>query len=189
MKIMAKDMTFGLIVSTRGFFNPKLARKARDQLLKKLDALGDPYVILPTDATPTTAIETRADAKKCADLFRQNADRIDGIVVVLPNFGDELGVVQTFDGARLGVPVLVQACSDRLDAVDVHSRRDAFCGKLSVCNNLHQYGIPFTDTTEHTCAIDSELFERDLHYFARVCRVRMIPLIWMVELRSARFRI
>ncbi len=171
MRVMDKDMTFGLIVSTRGFFNPKLAQKAREQLLKKLDTLGYPHVILAADATPTAAIETRADAKKCADLFKQNADRIDGIVVVLPNFGDELAVVQTIDGAKLGVPVLVQACSDRLDAVDVHGRRDAFCGKLSVCNNLYQYGIPFTDTTEHTCDIDSELFERDLHYFARVCRV------------------
>ena len=171
MKIMQKDMTFGLIVSTRGFFNAGLAQKARQQLLKKLDALGYPYVILPADATATCAIETRADAKKCAELFRQNTDRIDGIIVVLPNFGDELAVVQAIDSAKLNVPVLVQACSDRLDAVDVHSRRDAFCGKLSVCNNLYQYGIPFTDTAEHTCDIDSELFASDLHYFARVCRV------------------
>lgn len=171
MKIMQKDITFGLIVSTRGFFNPKLAQTARKQLLKKLDVLGYPYVILPESATPTGAIETRKDAKKCAQLFNDNRDHIDGLIVVLPNFGDELAVVQTIDLAKLNVPVLVQACSDRLDAVDVHSRRDAFCGKLSVCNNLYQCGIPFTDTSEHTCDIDSELFEQDIHYFARICRV------------------
>jgi len=170
MKIMQKDMTFGLTVSTRGFFNPKLAQQAREQLLKKLDTLGYPYVILPDSATATCAIETRADAKKCAELFKENRGRIDGIIVVLPNFGDELAVVQTLDLAKLNVPVLVQACSDRLDAVDVSLRRDAFCGKLSVCNNLYQYGIPFTDTSEHTCDIDSELFESDIDYFTRVCR-------------------
>ena len=44
------------------------------------------------------------------------------------------------------MPVLVQACDDENDKVDLDSRRDAFCGKISVCNNLYQYGIPFTDT-------------------------------------------
>jgi L-fucose isomerase-like protein len=65
----------------------------------------------------------------------------------------------------------VQACDDDLDKVDVFGRRDAFCGKLSVCNNLYQYGIPFTDTTLHTCKINSEVFEKDLDFFAKVCRV------------------
>ena len=78
---------------------------------------------------------------------RNSASRIDGIVVCLPNFGDELGIVNALSLARLEVPVLVQACDDDNDKVDVNHRRDAFCGKISVCNNLYQYGIPFTDTT------------------------------------------
>lgn len=169
--MMKKKLTFGLIVGTRGFFNPELAQQGRIQLLAKLESLGYSYVILPAEATAHGAIETATDAKKCADLFKKERDRIDGVIVVLPNFGDELGVVQTLDLARLNVPVLVQACSDRLDAVDVHGRRDAFCGKLSVCNNLYQYGIPFTDTSEHTCHIDNDLFGRDIDRFAKVCRV------------------
>jgi len=171
MDIMNKKLTFGLIVGTRGFFNPKLAQEGRRQLLAKLESLGYSYVILPDSATAHGAIETLADARKCAELFKNERDRIDGIIVVLPNFGDELGVVQTLDSAKLNVPVLVQACSDRLDAVDVHGRRDAFCGKFSVCNNLYQYGIPFTDTSEHTCDIDSDLFGSDIIHFASVCRV------------------
>ena len=168
---MKKKISFGLIVGTRGFFNPELAREGRKQLVKKLNSLGYPYVILPDDATANGAIESLADARKCARLFQENREHIDGIIVVLPNFGDELGIVQTLDLAKLDVPVLVQACNDRLDAVDVHGRRDAFCGKLSVCNNLYQYGIPFTDTSEHTCDIDSDVFERDIDFFARLCRV------------------
>ncbi|MHC4542126.1 MAG: L-fucose/L-arabinose isomerase family protein, partial [Planctomycetota bacterium] len=171
MNIMEKQLSFGLIVGTRGFFNPELAQEGRRQLLKKLDSLGYSYVILPDSATPNGAIEKLADAQKCAKLFREKREQIDGIIAVLPNFGDELGVVQTLDLAKLNVPVLVQACNDRLDAVDVHSRRDAFCGKLSVCNNLYQYGIPFTDTSEHTCDIDSDAFQRDIDSFARLCRV------------------
>ena len=171
MNMMKKKITFGLIVGTRGFFNPKLAQQGRHQLLDKLKSLGYSSVILPKSATSHGAIETLADARICAALFRQKQDDIDGIIVVLPNFGDELAVVQTLDLARLNVPVLVQACNDRLDAVDVHGRRDAFCGKLSVCNNLYQYGIPFTDTFEHTCDIDGDLFGKDIDFFARVCRI------------------
>jgi L-fucose isomerase-like protein len=171
MKIMEKKTTFGLIVGTRGFFNQKLAAEGRKQLLAKLDKLGYDYIIPPEDATPNGVIETLADARICADLFQENRKKIDGVVVILPNFGDELGVVQTLDLAKLNVPVLVQACDDDLDKIDVASRRDAFCGKLSVCNNLYQYGIPFTDTTFHTCPIDSDVFEKDLDFFARVCRV------------------
>jgi len=73
--------------------------------------------------------------------------------------------------AGLDVPVLVQACDDDLDKLSVADRRDAFCGKLSVCNNLYQYNIPFTNTSLHTYPIDSDYFARDLDFFARVCRV------------------
>lgn len=168
---MKQKLTFGLVVGTRGFFNPELARQGRTQLLAKLEKLGYDSVILPFDATPTGAVETIEDARKCGKLFAENRERIDGIIVSLPNFGDELGVVNTLVEANLKVPVLVQACDDDIDKVDLKHRRDAFCGKLSVCNNLYNYGIPFTNTSLHTYPIDSEHFTKDLEYFASVCRV------------------
>ncbi|HET6443559.1 MAG TPA: fucose isomerase [candidate division Zixibacteria bacterium] len=171
MKIMEKKTTFGLIVATRGFFNPQLAAEGRIQVLAKLDELGYDYVIPPADATPNGAIESRADARLCANLFKENSDIIDGIVVILPNFGDELGVVQTLDMAKLDVPVLIQSCDDDLDKLDIPHRRDSFCGKLSVCNNLHQYSIPFTNTSLHSYPIESDYFAKDLEFFSRVCRV------------------
>lgn len=170
MKINQKP-TFGLIVGTRNIFSSKLAVEGRKQLLDLMDSLEYDYVILPSEETPTGAIETIADAKKCAALFSRNRDKIDGIIVVLPNFGDELGIINTLKYANLDVPVLVQACDDDNDKVDVNSRRDAFCGKLSVCNNLYQYGIPFTDTTFHTCKLQSEDFMTDLLFFEAICRV------------------
>ena len=128
-------------------------------------------VIIPTDATPTGNVEGYEDAVKCAKYFKQHADQIDGIVVVLANFGDELGVVNTIQMANLNVPVLIMACDDDNDKVGVKERRDAFCGKLSVCNNLYQYGIKFTDTTYHTYSLDSKEFTADLYKFAGICRV------------------
>ena len=168
-----KKQCFGVIIGTRAYFNSELARDVRKQLLKTLDAEGYDYVILPEDATPTgsSSIETREDGLKCAELFRQNRDRIDGIIVSLPNFGFEIGIINAISVADLHVPVLVQACDDENDKVDLDSRRDAFCGKISVCNNLYQYGIPFTDTTLHTYSIYSDLLAKDINRFAAVCRV------------------
>lgn len=172
-KNIKKRMCFGVIIGTRAYFNSALATDVRKQLLKTLDDLGYDYVILPEDATPTgsSSIETREDGLKCAELFRQNRDRIDGIIVSLPNFGFEIGIINAISVADLRVPVLVQACDDDNDKVDLDSRRDAFCGKISVCNNLYQYGIPFTDTTTHTYSIYSPLLAEDLRKFAGVCRV------------------
>lgn len=166
-------MCFGIIIVTRAYFNSELAKDVRKQLLKTLADEGYDYVILPEDATPTgsSSIETREDGLKCAELFRQNRDRIDGIIVSLPNFGFEIGIINAISVADLNVPVLVQACDDENDKVDLDSRRDAFCGKISVCNNLYQYGIPFTDTTLHTYSIYSELLAKDINKFAGICRV------------------
>jgi len=168
-----KKQCFGVIIGTRAYFNSELARDVRKQLLKTLEDEGYEYVILPEDATPTgsSSIETREDGLKCAELFRQHRDEIDGIIVSLPNFGFEIGIINAISVADLRVPVMVQACDDENDKVDLDSRRDAFCGKISVCNNLYQYGIPFTDTTLHTYSIYDPLLAKDINRFAAICRV------------------
>lgn len=168
---MENKTTFGVVVGTRGFFNPDLARGTRKHLLSLLDKKGYESVILPENATKAGAVETVEDALKYARHFRTHSEKIQGIIVSLANFSDELGIVNLLQQANLGVPVLIQACDDDISKVGLTERRDAFCGKLSVCNNLYQYGIPFTDTTEHTCKIDSDAFSRDLNFFGRVCRV------------------
>ena len=170
MKLSEKQ-TFGVIIATRNIFNAKLAVEARAKVLEKLDKMGFDTIILPAEETPTGNIEGYADAVKCAELFRKNQDVIEGVIVVLPNFGDELGVVNSIKLSGLNVPILVQAVDDDNDKVDVKSRRDAFCGKLSVCNNFYQYGIKFTDTTYHTCSLDSKEFVQDILKFSAICRV------------------
>ncbi|MBL7968303.1 MAG: hypothetical protein JNK09_14970 [Prolixibacteraceae bacterium] len=166
-----KKQTFGVIIATRNIFNSKLAVDARAKVLAKLEKMNYNTIILPSEETPTGNIEGYADAVKCADLFRKNSEVIEGIIVVLPNFGDELGVVNSIKMSGLKVPVLVVAVDDDNDKVDVKSRRDAFCGKLSVCNNFYQYGIKFTDTTYHTYNLDSAEFTQDILKFAGICRV------------------
>jgi L-fucose isomerase-like protein len=160
-----------LVVGSREFFNGTPALESRGELLRRLDEMNVGAVIPPADATKNGAVQSREDALRYATFFRAQRPGIDGLVICLPNFGDEIAISELINEARLGVPILLQASNDEIDKVDVKSRRDAFCGKFSVANNLYQYGVPFTDTTSHTVDVDSAEFAADLDRFVRTCRV------------------
>ncbi|HON08187.1 MAG TPA: L-fucose/L-arabinose isomerase family protein [Verrucomicrobiota bacterium] len=162
--------TLGIIVGNRGFFPDHLCDSGRKEILSTLEKLGIGAVILPADETKFGSVESLADAEKCANLFKQNADKIDGILVTLPNFGDERAVSNTIRWSGLNVPVLVQAYKDNPSAMSIRDRRDSFCGKMSVCNSLRQYNIPFTLTTLHTVNPDEKSFINDLQNFIVTCR-------------------
>ena len=164
-------ITFGMIVGNRGFFPDHLAKSGREEMIAAVQNRGYGVVAVDPADTKFGAVETRAEATRCADLFQKNGDSIDGIIVTLPNFGDERAIADTLRMAGLKVPVLVQATPDAPGRMTIRDRRDSFCGKMSCCNNLHQYGIPYSLTTRHTEAPDSELFRQDLDRFAGVCRV------------------
>jgi L-fucose isomerase-like protein len=169
---MKDRQTFAVIMTSRNIFPAELAKQERRNIVAKLDQMGFAHVLLGEGDVPNGAVETYSDAKKCAALFKQRRDEIEGVIVVLPNFGDEQAVAQAIDMSQLRVPVLVQACDEANPAkLTLGKRRDSFCGKLSLCNNLYQYGIPFTNTTYHTCRISDEIFVEDLNRFAAVCRV------------------
>lgn len=165
------SLTFGLIVGNRDFFPGELARAGREEMIGVLEKKGFQVICPSPEDTTLGTVETWDDAKKCAALFRENADKIDGIVVTLPNFGDEKGVANTIRLSGLDVPILVHAYPDDPDALDIANRRDSFCGKISVCNNLIQYGIPFSLTRLHTVSPRDASFDEDLNWFAGVCRV------------------
>lgn len=170
----------GVLVGNRGFFPNHLCETGRESILRVLEEAGLEPVIPPVEATPYGAIETVADARKYADYFKQHRDRIEGVLVTLPNFGDERAVANTLRWAGLDVPVLIHAFNDRAGHMTSVNRRDSFCGKMSVCNNLRQYGIPYSLTSRHTMDPDSPAFAEDLEWFAAVCRV-------VKALRHARF--
>ena len=160
-----------MIVGNRGFFPDHLAQSGRSEMLAAIEQAGYGVVATRPEDTKFGAVETRAEAACCADLFKQHRESIDGVIVTLPNFGDERAIADTLRMAGLSVPVLVQATPDTPGRMTIRDRRDSFCGKMSVCNNLTQYGIPYSLTSRHTEAPDSELFRRDLDWFAAVCRV------------------
>ena len=166
-----RKMTMGVIVGNRGFFPDHLAKTGREEMIHVLQNAGVDVVVLGSEQSKHGAVETYEEAKRCAELFKSKADLIDGVIVTLPNFGDERAVADTLRLSRLNVPVLVQATPDTPGKMAITHRRDSFCGKMSACNNLRQFGIPYSLTTLHTMTPDSPEFKKDLEWFAGVCRV------------------
>jgi L-fucose isomerase-like protein len=134
-------------------------------------AEGIDTVVLSLKEARHGAVESRDEAKRCAALFKKHAKDIAGVIVTLPNFGDERAVAETLRMANLDVPVLVHATSDDPKKMGADWRRDAFCGKMSACNVLSQYGIPYSLTSTHTQRPESPDFHDDLRRFAATCRV------------------
>jgi L-fucose isomerase-like protein len=147
--------TLGVIIGNRGFFPAVLARDGRGEILRVLTASGYGVVCLTPEQTAHGSVESLADAHRCADLFKRHREEIDGVLVALPNFGDERAIANTLRFAGLDVPVLIQAFPDDPAKMLMGGRRDSFCGKISACNNLWQYGIRYSLTAEHTVAPDS----------------------------------
>jgi L-fucose isomerase-like protein len=164
-------VTFGVIVGNRGFFPDVLAKEGRKDILEVLRQNGYGVVALSMTETKYGAVETFEDAGKCAELFASKAGQIGGLIVTLPNFGDERGIAEAIKRSGLNVPILVQAEDDVAGQMKIDRRRDSFCGKISVCNNLRQAGIPFTLTSSHTVQVTSAAFQEDLDRFAAVCRI------------------
>jgi L-fucose isomerase-like protein len=166
-----KPPVLGVIYGNRDFFPDQLVTEARAELAKVFEKLGIKAIQLGEKDSKLGGVETHADACRCAELFRKHADEIDGVLVCLPNFGDEKGVADTLKMSKLNVPVLIQGYPDDLKQLSPARRRDAYCGKISVANNLVQAGIKFSLTDKHVCHPTSASFEVDLQKFLGVCRV------------------
>src|SRR5512143_1820284 len=168
---MMKTPNLGVIVGNRGFFPDHLCDAGRKTILNVLQEEGVNAIALTPADTKFGSVESLADAQKCADLFKKHRDAIDGVLVSLPNFGDERAIANTLRWADLDVPVLVQAFPDDATKMTISDRRDSFCGKMSACNNLRQYDIKYSLTAQHTVDPRSDMFKADLQRFVSICRV------------------
>jgi L-fucose isomerase-like protein len=166
-----KQPTLGIIIGNRGFFPTQLCEEGRAKILKVFEEEGIKPIVLSPEDSPYGSLETNEAAHKCADLFRANRDDIIGVVVTLPNFGEEGPIANALRWAELNVPVLIQATPDDANFMTIAHRRDSFCGKMSTCNNLKQMGIKYSLTALHTVDLETESFRKDLRNFVATCRV------------------
>jgi L-fucose isomerase-like protein len=161
--------TFALFFGNRGFFPASLIAGARDEMRRELNALGHEVLMLEADATRYGAVETPQEGEVYANFLRANRGKFGGVIVCLPNFGDETGAVAALQEA--GTPIWIQAYPDQYDEMGPALRRDSFCGKISIMDVFRQYGVKFTATKPHTVKPGSERFKANVDYFDRVCRV------------------
>ncbi len=127
-----KPVTVGLIVGNRGFFPSHLCESGRAEMLQTLESAGFKVIALSTTDTLYGSIVSMDDSRKCAELFDQHRHEIDGIIVTLPNFGEERAIANALRWSGLKVPVLIQAYPDVVDSMTIADRRDSFCGKMSL---------------------------------------------------------
>ena len=161
--------TFAVFFGNRGFFPASLQAGARREMTEVLRGLGHEALMLDARATRHGAVETPAEGERYAAFLRANRGKFGGVVLCLPNFGDETGAVAALKDA--GVPILVQAYPDDLDRMAPAVRRDAFCGKFSIMDVFCQYGVRFTALKPHTVDPTSGAFAAQVDLFDRVCRV------------------
>jgi L-fucose isomerase-like protein len=161
--------TFALFYGNRGFFPASLIAEAREEMPRILKEMGHDSIALNAGATRHGAIETPAEGRKFAAFLQENRGKFGGVILCLPNFGDETGAVAALQDA--GVPILVQAYPDSLSKMAPAVRRDAFCGKFSIMDVFAQYGVKFTSVQPHVVAPSSARFRANIEHFDRVCRV------------------
>jgi len=164
-----KKTTFALFFGNRGFFPGELIASARKAMIEACEKNGFGYIVMDENLTRYGAVETLAEGKLYAKFLKEHEGEYDGIILSLPNFGDENGAAAAF--RDVDVPILVQACPDEMDKMDFAHRRDSMCGKLAMCNVLRQMGIKYTLTKKFCVDILSADFAEDLRLFAGTCRV------------------
>lgn len=161
--------TFALFFGNRGFFPGTLMAYAREEMERVLRGLGYKTIMLDAQATRYGAVETAAEGAAYARFLKEHEGEFQGVILCLPNFGDENGAVAALKNA--GVPILIHAYPDELDKMAPELRRDSFCGKISIADVFYQYGIKHTSLIPHTCAPESEAFARQVDFFNSVCQV------------------
>ena len=162
-------MVFALYFANRGFFPESLISGAREELTQAITKAGHGTLIMDASLTRNGAIETAEEGRMYAKFLREHEGQFDGVILCLPNFGDENGAVPALRDAN--VPIFIQAYPDEIGKMDFDHRRDAFCGKFSIEDMFNQYGIRYTVLTPHVVHPLSDAFQENLRDFAAVCNV------------------
>lgn len=164
-----QNSTFALYFGNRGFFPESLIELARREVSGTLEKLGYKSLMMDINQTRHGAIETAEEGRKYAKFLEENRGKFDGVILVLPNFGDENGAAVALRDAR--VPIFILAYPDELDKMDFQQRRDSFCGKFSIMDVFYQYRLPFTVFPPHTVHPFSKEFLQQISVFDQVCRI------------------
>ena len=162
-------MKLAVLVANRGFFPSSVIASAREEMKMAVEKAGAEVLMLPETATKYGAVESYQDGVIFNKFLKEHAGEFDGIVLCLPNFGDENGIIAAIKGFDL--PILLQAYPDEIGKMDFSSRRDAFCGKLGLGSVLKQIGVKYTSGLPFVMHPLSDEFNKEISKFIGICRV------------------
>ncbi len=162
-------MKLALLIANRGFFPSSVIESAREEMTQAVERAGAEALIMDASLTRYGAVETRDEGEVYANFLAEHAGEYDGLIICLPNFGDENGIKEAIKDVK--VPILLQAYPDELGKMDFACRRDAFCGKLGLCAVLKQMKVPFVSGEPFTMHPLSEEFHKEMTDFLAICRM------------------
>lgn len=162
-------MKIALLIANRGFFPSSVISSAREEMLDAFARAGIEAIYPDEFSTRYGAVETLQEGRVFADFLEEHRGEYAGLVICLPNFGDENGIKAAIRDCD--VPILLQAYPDKLDEMDFAHRRDAFCGKMALTSVLTQMGTRYTTYLPFVTHPASKEFDRQLKKFAAICRI------------------
>lgn len=164
-----RKITFALYFGNRGFMPESLAIAAREEVSKAVTDAGFDFIMMDENATRYGSVETREEGRIYAKWLKDNEGKYDGVILSMPNFSDENGAIAALE--ECGKPILIQAYPDEIGKMDFNHRRDSYCGKFSIEDVFHQYGVKYTVMEPHVVHPSSKTFNQNLMDFAAICRV------------------
>ena len=87
-------MTLAVLVANRGFFPSSVIESARAEITEAIEKAGAKALLSPIELTKYGAVETTADGMAFNEFLNEHRGEFDGLVICLPNFGDEISSLQ-----------------------------------------------------------------------------------------------
>lgn len=162
-------MKLALLVANRGFFPSSVIEETYGDMHAAAAKVGVELLEIDEGKIKYNAVETTQEGMIYHDFLEEHRGEFDGVIISLPNFGDENGIKVAL--RDINVPVLLQAYPDEIGKMDFTHRRDAFCGKLGLCSVFKQMGFKFTSGKPFVMHPLSADFENELEDFVAICRV------------------
>lgn len=162
-------MKLAVLIANRGFFPSSVIESARIEMIQAVERVGAQILEFDSSLTRYGAVETREEGEIYADFLAEHYGEYDGLIICLPNFGDENGIKEAIKDVN--VPILLQAYPDELGKMDFANRRDAFCGKLGLCAVFKQMKVDFISGEPFTMHPLSDEFHNEIADFVAVCRM------------------
>lgn len=154
----------GFAPTRRNLFSADAAIEYANYTREKMDQLKINYVDI-TDINDEGLIFDDKSVNLAAEKFMR--EKINALFIANVNFGTEYSVARL--AKKLDVPVLLWGPKDEHPAEDGSRLRDSQCGIFAIGKVLRRFNVKFTYIQNSD--VDSEVFERGLLDFLKVCNV------------------